>query len=80
MVAYPSGMPAITLKAHFDGQRILLDEPFDLPKGSRLMVTVLPPPPPDGMENAQWSQLSSAGLARAYGDDEPEYSMDDVKP
>ena len=34
-------MPAVTLKAHFDGQRILLDEPFDIPPNTELMVTVL---------------------------------------
>lgn len=34
-------MPAVTLKAHYDGERILLDEPFDLPPNTPLMVTVL---------------------------------------
>ena len=35
-------MPAVTLKAHYDGERILLDEPCDLPPDTPLMVTVLP--------------------------------------
>ncbi len=34
-------MPAVTLKAHYDGERIILDEPFELPRNSPLMVTVL---------------------------------------
>jgi len=34
-------MPAVTLKAHFNGQQIVLDEPFDLPPDSPLIVTVL---------------------------------------
>jgi hypothetical protein len=70
-------MPAITLKAHFDGERILLDEPFDLPRDVPLMVTVLAPASEE--EHAQWARLAALGLARAYGDDEPEYSLSDVK-
>ena len=70
-------MPAVTLKAHFNGKQIVLDEPFDLPPDSRLMVTVLPK---DGSsEDAQWHSLASGALARAYGDDEPDYSPADVK-
>lgn len=70
-------MPALTLKAHFDGERIQLDEPFDLPLNASLMVTVLAPV--IGTEIAQWAQASAGGLARAYGDDEPEYAITDVK-
>jgi hypothetical protein len=71
-------MPAITLKAHFDGERILLDEPFDLPPNASLMVTVLPTAS-DG-EDAAWARAAAAGLARAYSDDEPEYSPADLRP
>jgi hypothetical protein len=70
-------MPAVTLKAHFDGKEIVLDEPFDLPTDSPLMVTVLPRE--DSVESAQWYALAAQGLARAYGDDEPEYSVADIK-
>lgn len=35
-------MEAVTLPAHFDGDRILLDEPFDLEPDTNLIVTVLP--------------------------------------
>ena len=66
-------MPAVTLKAHFDGERIRLDEPFDLPKNCSLMVTVL------SAEDSGWTETAKAGLARAYGKDEPEYSQDDLK-
>jgi hypothetical protein len=34
-------MPSISLKAHYDGTAIRLDEPFDLPEGAQLIVTVL---------------------------------------
>lgn len=73
-------MPTVTLKAHYDGSRILLDEPYDLPTDSPLMVTVLPPATSTETERAQWAQAAAAGLARAYGDDEPDYSPADVLP
>jgi hypothetical protein len=68
-------MHFITLAAHFDGERVVLDEPVQLPPNTPLMVTVL------GRNNAgddSWSQTASMGLARAYGDDEPEYSAEDL--
>ena len=71
-------VPAITLRAHFDGERIQLDEPFDLPRNSRLIVTVLSSDLE--IERAQWSDAGAAGLARAYSDKEPVYSVADVKP
>lgn len=36
-------MSSIRLKAHFDGQAIQLDEPFELTRDAQLFVTVLPP-------------------------------------
>jgi len=65
-------MPTVSLKAHYDG-KIQLDEPFDLPANTRLMVTVLPPVTDANRED--WAILSAENLARAYGDDEPEYSV-----
>ena len=70
-------MPAVTLKAHFNGKQIVLDEPFDLPPNSRLMVTVMPKE--DSAEDAQWHRLAADALARAYGEDEPDYSAADIK-
>ncbi|MEK7676271.1 MAG: hypothetical protein AAB676_10615 [Verrucomicrobiota bacterium] len=35
-------MPTVALQAHYDGERIVLDEPFDLPTHTPLIVTVLP--------------------------------------
>ena len=70
-------MPAVTLKAHFNGKQIVLDEPFDLPPDSPLMVTVMPKE--DSAEDAQWHILAAGGLARAYGEDEPDYSAADLK-
>ena len=71
-------MQAISLSAHFDGQQILLDEPYELPPNTRLIVTVVALPTPD-QEQLAWYQLAAQGLAAAYGDDEPEYSEADIK-
>jgi hypothetical protein len=70
-------MDGITLKAHFDGERLLLDEPCDLPVNTPLIVTVLTQEVE--MERAAWTHSAAEGLARAYGEDEPEYSMADIK-
>ena len=74
---YTSVMPILSLKAHYDGKTIRLDEPFDLPPNARLMVTVLPPL--TGSDREDWSNLSVANLARAYGDDEPDYPVTSVR-
>ncbi|WP_242482289.1 hypothetical protein [Thiocystis violacea] len=70
-------MPSITLNAHFDGQSIILDEPFQLPRNARLLVTVMPPSM--DAERETWADLAVTGLAHAYGDDEPEYTLMDVR-
>jgi hypothetical protein len=70
-------MPAVILKAHFNGKQIVLDEPFDLPPNSPLMVTVLTKE--ESGDDADWQRLAAGSLARAYGEDEPDYSAADVK-
>lgn len=67
-------MNTITLPAHFDGEQIRLDIPFVLTPNTRLIITVLPQSLSDE-EQAAWHTLSAAGLATAYGDDEPEYAL-----
>ncbi|HEY2773412.1 MAG TPA: hypothetical protein VGK20_05105 [Candidatus Binatia bacterium] len=69
-------MPTVTLKAHYDGSRILLDEPFEIPADSPLMVTVLPVA--GGAMDQDALSLATRALSRAYGDDEPDYSGADV--
>jgi hypothetical protein len=70
-------MLAVTLKAHYNGKHIVLDEPFDLPPDSPLMVTVMPKK--NFTEEDQWHSLAVDALARSYGDDEPDYSAADLK-
>ena len=73
-------MPAISLKAHFDGQHIQLDEPFELPPDAQLLVTVLNPSLAEEEERQTWLALSAQGLAAAYGDNEPDYSDVEIVP
>lgn len=65
-------MPTVALKAHFDGQHILLDEAYPLAQGTPLVVIVMPATDP---ERENWARYSVAGLAGAYGADEPEYEV-----
>jgi hypothetical protein len=69
-------MPTISIKAHYDGTQILLDEPVEIPANSPLIVTVLP------VEEAPMDRdsqtIAKQALSGAYGDTEPEYSETDL--
>jgi hypothetical protein len=66
-------MGTITLRARFDGKPICLDEPYEFQPDSKLIVAVMSG---DSLEDERqaWLAASQAGLTRAYGDDEPDYS------
>lgn len=73
-------MNALTLRAHFDGKHICLDEPCDLPLDTELLVTVVPQSEAAlQAEREEWRRLSLANLARGYGPDEPEYDESMLK-
>lgn len=71
-------MPILSVRAHFDGTNIQLDEPFELPRDAPLLVTVLSSAQEE-LSKADWSELSKTGLERAYGEAEPEYSTLDIR-
>jgi hypothetical protein len=71
-------MTAVTLKAHFDGEKICLDEPFELKPNTPLLVAV-PGPDENGDERADWIAIARKALARAYGEDEPDYPSDLIR-
>ena len=78
---YPTFMTLVTLRAHYDGEHIVLDEPFEIPANAPLAVTVLAADPSEReRERASWAALSAQSFARAYGDDEPEYTVADLRP
>lgn len=66
----------ISIPAHFDGERILLDEPVELERNARLMVTVLPNGDPD---RDTWLRLSVNQLNAAYESEDDDYSLDSIK-
>jgi len=66
----------VSVPAHFDGERILLDEPIELEPNARLMVTVLPAVDP---ESDSWAGLSSAQLNAAYNGEDDNYPLDSIK-
>jgi hypothetical protein len=69
-------MENITLRAHYDGTQILLDDPVELRPNTKLLITVIQEPE---MERETWLNFSAQGLAAAYDDDEPEYPVTLIK-
>lgn len=61
------------LKGTYDGEKICLEGNPKLPKDSKLIVILLED------ESADWNEVSSQSLNKAYGEDEPEYSLSEVK-
>lgn len=71
-------MDAVILRAHFDGQKICLDDPFEMEPNTELIVTVLPKRSSD-QERADWTRFSQQSLVSAYAEDEEDYSLDQIK-
>jgi len=67
-----------TVRAHFDGKHIHLDEPCTLEPDTPLLVIVLPKQR-DESELEDWIRLSQQTLENAYGDNEPEYALNAIK-
>lgn len=70
-------MPLLTVAAHYDGSRVLLDEAVRLRPNTRLIVTVLED---SDQEREEFFCMSSRALAAACADDEVEYSEADLQP
>ena len=71
-------MKQMILRAHFDGEQIRLDEPVKLEPNTPLRVIVGRDETLDA-EREDWLRLSRQRLAAAYGEDEPEYTLDMIK-
>lgn len=71
-------MQAQALRAHFDGEHIQLDEPAQLSPDALLTVMVWQRETPPGEQAAQ-EQLAAAALAAGYGDDEPTYTLEQLR-
>lgn len=64
----------LEIRGHFDGTQILIDEPFELKPNTKVIIRVLPDD-----EEIDWLALGKRSFARAYADNEPEYSLDKIK-
>ena len=70
-------MPSTNPKAHYQGRSIPSDEPYEVPPNARLLVTRVAAAL--DAERDLWASLAGEDLARAYGDNEPDYALDDVR-
>ena len=71
-------MNLVTIPAHFDGQQIKLYNRVNIEPGSKLIITILPIAKnieAKNEKNDDWMSLAMEGLERAYGENEPEYSL-----
>jgi len=60
-----------------DSRHLKLKRPIKIAPGSTVMITI---EPAEGVaEDQEWYLLSSQGLEKAYGEDEPDYSLDRIK-
>ncbi len=76
-------MPTIALQAHYDGERIVLDEPFDLPVNAPLIVAVLPAAAEEECESEEaWLRAAASSDAFAFLADPAEdvYTTADGEP
>jgi hypothetical protein len=73
-------MPPVALRAHYDGEKVVLDEPATLPANASLLVMVLPV---EG-ETSESAWLRAAAASDAYAflhsPQEDIYSETDGKP
>lgn len=75
-------MKTITLPAKRNGSHIDPVAPFEIPDNAKLFIVVATPENDEETDadfRADWYALSAMGLARAYGDDEPEYDLNMLK-
>ena len=62
-----------TLKDHFDGKAIQLNEPISLPQAARPLVTDLD----EDEASRHWGELGAQAFARSNPADEPESTVAD---
>ena len=60
------------IQAHYDGEKICLDEPIELKRNDKLFVTVVSDIEEQSEDN--FEAISLAGLSKAYSKDEPDYT------
>jgi hypothetical protein len=64
------------IPAHFDGERILLDEPLELEPNAKLIIQVVPKSDP---EREAWLELSKVNLEAAFANGEDDSPLELIK-
>ena len=60
-----------------DSRHLKLKKPIKIAPGSKVMITI---EPAEGVaDDREWYLLSSQGIEAAYGEDEPDYSLERIK-
>ena len=60
-----------------DSRHLKLKRPIGIAPGSTVMITI---EPAEGVaENQEWYLLSAQSLEKAYGEDEPDYSLERIR-
>ena len=74
-------MPTVALQAHYDGEHIVLDEPYNLPANASLIVTLLPSTSDTDSEDV-WLRAAASSDAFAFLADPAEdiYTSADGEP
>ena len=68
----------VTLPAHYDGKKIVLDTPFNLNPDDKLLITILSSESSMD-ERKDWIASSLSSLNNAYNEDELVYSSSLIK-
>jgi hypothetical protein len=70
-------MNAVTFKGRIDGKNIVLERPTGLAPNTPVLIQIMA----SGVdaEREDWHALAADGLAHAYGDNEPEYTLDMIR-
>ena len=61
-----------------DSRHLKLKKPIKIAPGSTVIITIEGPDGPIA-EDQEWYLLSTHGLKEAYGETEPDYSLDRIK-
>lgn len=71
----------MTIRAHFDGRQVQLDEPVALQPDTELLVTVLPREQEADFdtERREWNEFALTSFARLYEDEPDVYTSDMIK-
>ncbi|MCX8089407.1 MAG: hypothetical protein N3I86_00505 [Verrucomicrobiae bacterium] len=64
-------MSVVTVRGHYDGKHVCLDEPVDLPPNTPVWVVVAQPGQERELEELY--ELGRQSLARACDEDEPDF-------